>query len=123
MSRRARGIEVWAALFAMGKKGLVDLIERCCELAKLFTKNLKQAGFKILNEVKLNQVLVSFGTSDQTNQIISKIQEEGTSWCGGKIWKGKTAMRISVSSWMTTVQDIEISSATVIRIANEVLHH
>ena len=101
----------------------MNLIERCCDLAKLFAENLKQAGFEILNDVVLNQVLVSFGTPEQTNQIISKIQEDGTCWCGGTVWKGKTAMRISVSSWMTTVKDIEISSATIIRIAKEELQN
>jgi glutamate/tyrosine decarboxylase-like PLP-dependent enzyme len=119
MSRRARGIEVWAALFAMGQSGLIDLIERCCNLARLFSENLKKAGFQILNEVNLNQVLVSFGDAKLTNRIIKKIQEDGTCWCGGTIWKGQTAMRISVSSWMTTEKDIEVSSATIIRIANE----
>ena len=119
MSRRARGIEVWAALYAMGRSGLVELIERCCALAQLFADNLRQAGFQILNEVNLNQVLVSFGEAKLTNHIIKKIQEDGTCWCGGTIWKGQTAMRISVSSWMTTEKDIEISSAAIIRIAME----
>ena len=121
MSRRARGIEVWAALYAFGKNGLIELIERCCNLARLFAEKLRQAGFHILNEVNLNQVLVSFGSAETTNRIIKKIQEDGTCWCGGTIWKGQTAMRISVSSWMTTENDIEISSAAIIRIAKEEL--
>ena len=121
MSRRARGIEVWAALYGMGRSGLIDLIERCCYLARLFSENLKRAGFNILNDVDLNQVLVSFGDAELTNRIIQRIQEDGTCWCGGTIWKDQTAMRISVSSWMTTEKDIEMSSAAIIRIANEVL--
>lgn len=119
MSRRARAIETWAAIHSLGRKGVVDLIERCCSYAELFASNLKNAGFTILNEVTLNQVLVSFGSSDLTNRIIQKIQNDGTCWCGGTVWKGITAMRISVSSWMTTREDIERCSASVIRIANE----
>lgn len=118
MSRRARGIETWAALYSLGKKGVVDLVERCCVYAELFATNLQRAGFEILNIVTLNQVLVSFGAPDITNRIIKKIQEDGTCWCGGTVWKGKTAMRISVSSWMTTEDDIEICSAVIIKIAN-----
>ncbi|HYJ38267.1 MAG TPA: pyridoxal-dependent decarboxylase [Chitinophagaceae bacterium] len=120
MSRRARGIETWAALYSLGRKGVVELIERCCSLAELFAANLRNAGFEILNEVSLNQVLVSFGDTQQTNTIIKKIQDDGTCWCGGTVWKGKTAMRISVSSWMTTEEDIHVCSDAIIRIANEV---
>jgi glutamate/tyrosine decarboxylase-like PLP-dependent enzyme len=119
MSRRARGIDTWAAICSLGRKGVIDLIERCCAYAGVFAANLEKAGFRILNEVTLNQVLVSFGDADLTNRIIKKIQEDGTCWCGGTIWKGITAMRISVSSWMTTEQDIERCSAAIIKIANK----
>src|SRR6266480_2997408 len=119
MSRRARGIETWAALYSLGRKGVIDLIERCCTCAELFATNLKKAGFQILNEVALNQVLVSFGEAEITNRIIKKIQEDGICWCGGTVWKGITAMRISVSSWMTTKGDIEKCSAIIIKIANK----
>jgi len=117
MSRRARGIEPWAAIYSLGRKGVIDLIERCCTLAERFASQLQKAGFEILNEVTLNQVLVSFGDAELTNRIITNIQEDGTCWCGGTVWKGKPAMRISVSSWMTTQQDIDDSAAAVIRIA------
>jgi glutamate/tyrosine decarboxylase-like PLP-dependent enzyme len=119
MSRRARAIDTWAAIYSLGRKGVVDLIERCCFLAELFSTSLENAGFKILNKVSLNQVLVSFGDAELTNRIIKKIQEDGTCWCGGTVWKGVTAMRISVSSWMTTKEDIERSAAAIIKIANE----
>jgi glutamate/tyrosine decarboxylase-like PLP-dependent enzyme len=119
MSRRARGIETWAALHSLGRKGVIDLIERCCVHAEQFSKNLENAGFRILNKVELNQVLVSFGDAALTNSIIKKIQEDGTCWCGGTVWKGETAMRISVSSWMTTEKDIERCSDVIIKIANE----
>jgi glutamate/tyrosine decarboxylase-like PLP-dependent enzyme len=119
LSRRARGIEAWAALYSLGKNGVIDLIERCCTLAEQFAANLKKAGFNILNDVNLNQVLVSFGDAALTNRIIKKIQDDGTCWCGGTVWKGTTAMRISVSSWMTTKEDIEICSEAIIRIAKQ----
>ncbi len=119
ISRKARGIETWAALYSLGQRGVIDLIDRCCTYAVLFAANLQQAGFHILNSVTLNQVLVSFGDKELTNRIIKKIQDDGTCWCGGTVWKGITAMRISVSSWMTTEEDIKISSATIIKIANE----
>jgi glutamate/tyrosine decarboxylase-like PLP-dependent enzyme len=119
MSRRARGIETWAALYSLGQNGVIELIDRCCDYAQLFAANLHKAGFQILNDVTLNQVLVSFGDAALTNRIIKKIQDDGTCWCGGTIWKGITAMRISVSSWMTTEDDIEKCSAVIIKIANE----
>ncbi|MCW3093212.1 MAG: Pyridoxal-dependent decarboxylase [Ferruginibacter sp.] len=119
MSRRARGIETWAALYSLGQKGVIELVERCCDYARLFATNLGKAGFQILNDVTLNQVLVSFGDAALTNRIIKKIQEDGTCWCGGTVWQGKTAVRISVSSWMTTADDIEKCSAVIIQIANQ----
>jgi glutamate/tyrosine decarboxylase-like PLP-dependent enzyme len=119
MSRRARGMETWAALYSLGEKGVIDLIDRCCNYAELFASKLKQAGFQILNDVSLNQVLVSFGDAELTNRVIKKVQDEGTCWCGGTVWKEMTAMRISVSSWMTTEADIEKSSAAIIRIAKK----
>jgi len=119
MSRRARGIETWAALYSLGQHGVIELIDRCCNYAQLFAANLREAGFQILNDVVLNQVLVSFGDAAITNTIIQKIQDDGTCWCGGTVWKGITAMRISVSSWMTTEDDIQTCSAVIIKIATE----
>ena len=121
MSRRARGVDTWAAISSLGKNGVINLIERCCYLAEKFASNLGDAEFEILNEVVLNQVLVSFGDAKTTNRIIKKIQEDGTCWCGGTIWKGKTAMRISVSSWMTTEEDITTCSNRIIHIAKNEL--
>src|SRR4030095_7015938 len=119
MSRKARAIDTWAAIYSLGRKGVINLIERCCSFAELFASKLEQAGFKILNKVTLNQVLVSFGDPHLTNRIIKKVQDDGTCWCGGTVWKATTAMRISVSSWMTTKEDIEKSAAAIIRIAKE----
>jgi glutamate/tyrosine decarboxylase-like PLP-dependent enzyme len=120
-SRRARGIEVWAALRQLGRDGLADLIERTCRFARQFADGLAQAGFEILCDVPLNQVLVSFGSAEQTREVIARIQADGTCWCGGTVWQGRTAMRISVSSWATTQSDVERSLAAMVRIAREVV--
>ena len=116
-SRRARGVELWAALKSLGRSGLRDLIERTSELAKLFAGRLRDAGFEVLNDVVINQALVSFGSAEKTQEVIRRLQEEGTCWCGGTVWQGKTAMRISVSSWATSGEDIEKSAEAVVRIA------
>jgi glutamate/tyrosine decarboxylase-like PLP-dependent enzyme len=116
-SRRARGVELWAALKSLGRAGLCDLIERTCSLAKRFESGLRAGGFEVLNEVVINQVLVSFGDAAITREVIRRIQEDGTCWCGATEWQGKTAMRISVSSWATTEGDVERSLEAIVRIA------
>lgn len=119
LSRRARGVEVWAALRSLGRSGLSELIDRTCNHAKHFAKGLEGAGYEILNDIVLNQVLVSFGHADTTRKIISELQEDGTCWCGGTVWQGHTAMRISVSCWSTTEADIERSLQAMLRIARK----
>ncbi len=121
-SRRARGIEIWAALRSLGRSGLADLVERTCRHASRFAEGLRAAGYEILNEVTLNQVLVAFGNAETTRQVIAGIQADGTCWCGGTLWQGRAAMRISVSSWATTEADVERSLAAMIRIAKEECH-
>jgi glutamate/tyrosine decarboxylase-like PLP-dependent enzyme len=116
-SRRARGVEVWAALRQLGRQGLADLIERTCRHARHFAAGLQAGGYQILNDVVLNQVLVSFGSAERTREVIKRIQDEGTCWCGGTVWQGQTAMRISVSSWATTDADVERSLAAILRVA------
>jgi len=116
-SRRARGIEVWAALRQLGRAGLADLIERTCRFAERFAQGLAQSGHRILNEVVLNQVLVSFGSAERTRAVIARVQSDGTCWCGGTLWQGHTAMRISVSSWATTEADVDRSLAAILRAA------
>ena len=116
-SRRARGVEVWAALRQLGRAGLEDLIERTCRLAEAFAAGLSRKGFAVLNDVVLNQVLVSFGSPERTREVIARVQSEGTCWCGGTIWQGHTAMRISVSSWATTEADVDRSLAAIVRAA------
>jgi glutamate/tyrosine decarboxylase-like PLP-dependent enzyme len=117
MSRRARGIDVWAALRSLGRSGLADLVERCCRHAARFAEGLAAAGHEILNDVVLNQVLVSFGDAATTEAVIAGVQEDGTCWCGGTVWQGRTAMRISVSSWATTSEDVERSLDAIRRVA------
>jgi glutamate/tyrosine decarboxylase-like PLP-dependent enzyme len=116
-SRRARGVEVWAAIRSLGRTGLAELIERDCRLAKRFAESLRQCGFDVLNDVVLNQVLVSFGDPETTRRVIADVQSEGTCWCGGTEWHGHMAMRISVSSWATTEEDVDASVAAIARIA------
>jgi glutamate/tyrosine decarboxylase-like PLP-dependent enzyme len=117
LSRRARGVDVWAALRSLGRSGLDDLIERSCRHAGRFAEGLSAAGYEILNDVVLNQVLVSFGEPAVTERVIAGVQAEGTCWCGGTVWQGRTAMRISVSSWATTEGDVERSLEAILRVA------
>ena len=116
-SRRARGVEIWAALKSLGRSGLAGMVERHCRLATRFAEGLSRAGYSVLNDVVLNQVLVSFGDAALNKRIIAEIQKDGTCWCGGTDWQGSTAMRISVSCWATTEEDIDRSLAAIIRIA------
>lgn len=117
LSRRGRGIEVWAVLKFLGKNGLARLVDETCRHARRFAERLADAGYEILNDVVLNQVLVSFGEPEKTRQVIKDIQEDGTCWMGGTEWQGHTAMRISVSSWATTDEDVEKSLDAIVRIA------
>jgi glutamate/tyrosine decarboxylase-like PLP-dependent enzyme len=118
-SRRARGVELWAALKSLGRTGLRALIERTCAHAQRFAQGLREGGFEVLNDVVINQVLVSFGRPEVTREVIRRVQDDGTCWCGGTVWQGKTAMRISVSSWATTDTDVEHSLRAIIRIASQ----
>jgi len=122
-SRRARGVEVWAALRSLGKRGLAEMIERHCRMAARFAEILRGAGYAVLNEVVLNQVLVSFGETETTKRVIQEVQNEGTCWCGGTEWYGQAAMRISVSNWSTTVEDVDRSAAAIVKIANRITGH
>ncbi|MGE5223072.1 MAG: pyridoxal phosphate-dependent decarboxylase family protein [Omnitrophica WOR_2 bacterium] len=117
LSRRARGVEVWAALRSLGRSGVADLVARNCRHARRFAEGLEAAGYQVLNEVVLNQVLVSFGDAETTQRVIAGIQQDGTCWCGGTHWHGHTAMRISVSGWATTEEDVERSLEAMLRVA------
>lgn len=117
MSRRARGVDVWAVLRSLGRSGLADLVERNCRLARRFADAFAAEGYPVLNDVVLNQVLVSFGDAERTRKVIAAIQEDGTCWCGVTVWQGKTAMRVSVISWATTEADVDRSIEAILRIA------
>ncbi len=117
MSRRARAVEVWAALRHLGRSGLADLVERTCCYAGRFAEGLRRAGYRVLNDVVLNQVLVSFGDSEATRRVIEAVQADGTCWAGGTLWRNEAAMRLSVSSWATTERDIDRSLAAILRAA------
>ena len=117
-SRRARGVEVWAAMRSLGREGLADLVERNCAYAARFAEGFRAAGYEVLNEVSLNQVLVSFGDAEATRRVVAGVQAEGTCWCGGTVWQGRAAMRVSVSSWATTQEDVERSLEAILRVAS-----
>jgi glutamate/tyrosine decarboxylase-like PLP-dependent enzyme len=126
-SRRARGFTVYAALRFLGRNGISDLIERCCRLARRMAERLaKDPGVTILNDVVLNQVLVRFaspnpGVTDGefTAEVIRRVQADGTCWLGGTTWHGLHAMRISISNWSTTDEDIDVSADAIIRCAGK----
>ena len=121
MSRRARGVALWAALRSLGRGGLAELIGRTCGHARTFAERLRGLGYEVLNEVVINQVLVSFGSPALTRRFIERVQQDGVCWCGITEWQGRTAMRISVSSWATTAEDVETAIAAIDRIAGECL--
>lgn len=116
LSRRARGVDIWAALKSLGRSGLAELIERNCRGARRFAQGLAAAGCEILNDVVLNQVLVSFGSPERTAQAIAAVQQDGTCWAGPTVWQGRTAMRLSVSSWATRDTDIEHSLEAILKV-------
>ena len=112
-SRRARGVEVWAAIQEMGKSGISDLIEKCCVHAQTLAAGLRGLGFDVLNDVVLNQVVASIGTEETVHKIAKLVQAEGVCWLGTTNWQGKEAIRLSVSSWATTDEDIEKTLASI----------
>ncbi len=117
-SRRARGFPVYAAIRSLGRSGVAEIVERCCSHARRFAEELGEAdGVEVLNEVVLNQVLVRFGGDDLTRTVIQRVQEEGTCWLAGTTWRGRAAMRISVSNWSTTEDDVARSVESILRAA------
>lgn len=115
LSRRARGVPTYAVLRHLGRAGVVDLIDRTVRLARLFARRLAEEGFEILNDVVLNQVLVSFGDAEETRRVVRAVAEEGVMFAGPTVWQGRTAMRISVSGYATTDDDIEESVRAILR--------
>ena len=117
MSRRARAVEIWAALRTLGRAGVAELVERCCVHAARFAERMRAAGFDVLNDVVLNQVLVAFGDDARTDAVVAAVQRDGTAWCGPTLWQGRRAMRISVSSWATSEADVERAADAIIHVA------
>jgi glutamate/tyrosine decarboxylase-like PLP-dependent enzyme len=125
-SRRARGFSIYAVLRSLGRRGVGDLIERCCRLARRFAARLRtEPTIDILNDVVLNQVLVRVvphsGNPDvATRDVLARVQAERVCWLGGTRWHGMEAMRISVSNWSTTADDVDRSADSIIRAARQV---
>jgi glutamate/tyrosine decarboxylase-like PLP-dependent enzyme len=108
---------VWAVLRTLGRAGVTDLITRTCRHAQTMAAYLSRAGLEVLNDVVLNQVLVRAATDDQTHTLIAAVQQDGTCWCGPTVWQHRPAMRISVSGWATTAEDITHSADAIIAAA------
>ncbi|WP_350278828.1 aminotransferase class V-fold PLP-dependent enzyme [Kribbella sp. HUAS MG21] len=120
-SRRARGIPVYAAIRALGRTGIAEIVDRCHAMAGRFADALRTDGVEVLNDVVLNQVLVRFGDDDAvTRRVVAEVQDEGTCWMSGTTWHGKAAMRISVTNWTTGPDDIDRSAETILRMLRKV---
>jgi len=113
-SRRARAVPVYAALRTLGRDGVADLVDRCCDHAALMARLLREGGMEILNEVMLNQVLAA-----ATPDHVARIQADGTCWLGGTVWRGREALRVAVSNWSTTEADIRRSAAAILATREE----
>ncbi|MEV6267897.1 aminotransferase class V-fold PLP-dependent enzyme [Kribbella sp. NPDC051936] len=120
-SRRARGIPVYAAVRALGRAGIAEIVDRCHAMAQRFAETLAAGDVEVLNDVVLNQVLVRFGDDELTRHVVTKVQEEGTCWMSGTTWHGRAAMRISVTNWTTSPSDIDRSAAAVLRVRDELI--
>jgi glutamate/tyrosine decarboxylase-like PLP-dependent enzyme len=124
-SRRARGFPVYAAIRALGRVGIAELVERCCALARRFADRLAaHDGVEVLNDVVLNQVLVRFHAPDgdhdgHTRRVVRRVQDDGTCWMSGTTWNGQAAMRISVTNWSTDEADVDDSVAAILRCASD----
>jgi glutamate/tyrosine decarboxylase-like PLP-dependent enzyme len=117
-SRRARGVPVYAALRSLGRSGVADLVEGSCRLAQRFADRLRtEPGVEVLNDVVLNQVLVTFDRGVPTDEVVRRVQLDGTCWLSGTIWDGRPAMRISVCNWQTTPADVDRSVTAILRAA------
>jgi glutamate/tyrosine decarboxylase-like PLP-dependent enzyme len=120
-SRRGRGFAVYAALRSLGRSGVAELVERCCALARRLASRVEGDGIDVLNDVVLNQVLLRFGGDDAvTNDVIGRVQADGTCWVGGTRWHDMAAMRVSVSNWSTTEADIARTAEAILTAAHRV---
>jgi glutamate/tyrosine decarboxylase-like PLP-dependent enzyme len=113
-SRRARAVPIYATLRTLGRDGVTDLVDRCCAHARLMAELLAAAGGEVLNDVVLNQVLVAF---EDSPGVVARVQQDGTCWVGGTVWRGRAAVRVSLSNWSTTEGDVRASAAAIARAA------
>jgi glutamate/tyrosine decarboxylase-like PLP-dependent enzyme len=122
LSRRARGVPVYATIRALGRSGVADLIDRSCAHATRMAQRLQGgAGVQILNDVVLNQVLVRFGDDDaRTAAVIGAVQDDGTCWLGGSTFRGQGVMRISIVGWQTTAADVDRCADAILMAARAV---
>jgi glutamate/tyrosine decarboxylase-like PLP-dependent enzyme len=119
-SQRARQIEVWAALRSLGRQGVTELVQRLCAHARAMATMLQAGGLEVVNDVVLNQVLVRAWTDDETVAMVQRVQQDGTCWCGPTSWQGRAAMRISISGWATTGDDVAAGAEAILRAARQV---
>ena len=115
MSRRARAVELWATLSFLGRTGVAELVDGLCECATQFAEQLAANGFRVLNEVVFNQVVIACATPDETKATLAGVQASGECWCGGTTWQDRPAIRISVCSWATTPEDVARSADAFIK--------
>jgi glutamate/tyrosine decarboxylase-like PLP-dependent enzyme len=121
-SRRARGFATWAALRSLGRTGVADLVDRSCNLARRFAEQLDELeGVEVVNDVVLNQVVFRVGDAELTDRLEHAIQEDGTCWMGGTVWRGERLLRIAVSNWSTTPDDVDRVVATIGRLRSELV--
>lgn len=119
MSRRARAVELWATLRALGEDGLAEMLDGMCSAARLFAEKLSAAGFQVLNDVVFNQVMIAADSPEQTTAVLAGVQQSGECWCGGSQWHGEPVIRISVCSWATTAEDVDRSVQAFIAAKNK----
>ncbi len=123
-SRRARVLPIYALIRTLGADGVADIVRRNCAQARRMADRLRAApGVTILNDVVLNQVLVHFASDEKTRAVTARVQAEGTCWAGGAVWQGKQVMRIAVSNWSTTDEDIDRSADAIVRCYQQTLSH
>ncbi len=115
MSRRARSVELWATLKALGRTGIEYLVDSLHQYAKQFANELKNQGFQIRNDVVFNQILVACDNAEETEKTLENIQQSGDCWCGGASWQGQPVIRVSVCSWRTDESDIKKSVAVFVK--------
>jgi glutamate/tyrosine decarboxylase-like PLP-dependent enzyme len=116
-SQRARAVEVWSVLRTLGRQGVADLVRGSCAAATAIAGRLAAGGLTILNDVVLNQVLVRAGDGPATEALVAAVQADGRIWCGPTTWDGEPALRISVSSWCTTMADAELAATVILDVA------